>query len=367
MPQVMIPDDVLKTTRRKLAELEAVVKGDRRLLILTHDNPDPDSVSSALCLRYILQKLYGVQSRVGYGGIVGRAENQAMIKVLRLPVHPVSEKVVRRYKKIALIDTQPRFGNNSFPSRMKPSIVIDHHPLSTKTTGHFIDVRNGFGATATILTQYLVASGLEITPRLATALFYGIASETQNLGREAEAVDMQAYLTLFPVVNKRALSHIEHPNRPREFFIALQRALTNAFTYRNAVCSNLGVIDNPDMVSQVADYLLTMERATWSMCVGQVDDTMLFSLRTTNRKAKAGRLAQRLVKDVGRAGGHGMIAAGQVDCGHQSEEKIHRTQEELFLQFLKLLGHKDVVELRPLLPVAASSTEVATAASKEIS
>ena len=176
-------------SQAKLEELLETLGGSRSLLILTHDNPDPDGLSAASCLRYIVAKKLGLKSRVGYGGVVGRAENQAMLRLLKIHTTKLSESAIRRYKSVILIDTQPMTGNNSLPSDVRAVGVVDHHPQRRSTRAPFLDIRPTYGASATVLTEYLFASGLDIPTNLATALFYGIASETQDLGREvSEAV-----------------------------------------------------------------------------------------------------------------------------------------------------------------------------------
>src|SRR5262245_21138 len=113
----------------KLERLLAVARGRKRALIITHDNPDPDSMAAAVALAYLLERKAGVEARVGYGGIIGRAENIACVKVLKLPVYPVSQLVFDEYDLLGLVDTQPCVGNHSLPPRFTADIVIDHHPL----------------------------------------------------------------------------------------------------------------------------------------------------------------------------------------------------------------------------------------------
>src|SRR4051812_15220605 len=101
--------------RTKLDKLLRVAKGHKHGVILTHDNPDPDSIASAVALAYLLEKKAGVECKVGYGGIIGRAENIAFVKVLKLPVLPVSQLVFEEYDLIGLVDTQEGVGNHSLP------------------------------------------------------------------------------------------------------------------------------------------------------------------------------------------------------------------------------------------------------------
>jgi len=46
--------------RQKLSRLVQLSKGRKRGLILTHDNPDPDSLASAVALAYFLEQRSGV-------------------------------------------------------------------------------------------------------------------------------------------------------------------------------------------------------------------------------------------------------------------------------------------------------------------
>ena len=330
-------------------KIEEALKSTKRLIVLTHDNPDPDSVSSAVTLAYIVKNKFKVPSFVRYGGIVGRAENRAMIRVLGLRVTPLSEADFKPGVDFALVDMQPGTGNSSFPRKRKPVIVIDHHSLRKTTKADFIDVRANYGATATILTEYLLESGLEIPSQIATALSYGISSETQDLGREAGEKDIQAYLALFPKSNKKLLASIEHPRLSREYFITLNRALHHSFVYKNAVATSLGEISNPDFVAFIADFMLRCERISWSLCLGRYKDKIIASIRTTNTKGEAGRFLRRLIGKKGTAGGHGMIAGGQIACADMEHERCTKIEEEVIQDFLKKLGYKEVAEMTPLL------------------
>ena len=339
----------MEETQRNLERLEEALKNTKRLMVLTHDNPDPDSVSSAITLAYIVKNKFKIPAMVKYGGIVGRAENRAMIRVLGLKLGPLSENDFKPGVDFAVVDMQPRTGNSSFPRKKRPLIIIDHHVLRKQTKAEFIDVRTDYGATATILTEYLLASGLEISSKLATALSYGISSETQDLGREAREADIKAYLALFPKSNKKSLASIVHPKLPRDYFITLSRALHHSLIYKNAIATTLGEVKNPDFVPFIADFMLRTERINWSICVGRYKERLVVSIRTTNAKGRAGAFLRQLIGKRGTAGGHGMVAGGQVRCASMDHDECTKIEEELIQNFLKKLGYKDVAEMTPLL------------------
>lgn len=336
-------------TQQKLSELSSVLNERHNMLVVAHDNPDPDSLSSAATLRYILAKKFGIRSKIVYGGIVGRAENRSMVQLLKIPAEPIGEIPLNDYKHFALVDTQPGTGNNSLPAAITPTIVIDHHPLRKSTRASFLDIREHYGATATILTEYLVACGLEIPSSLATALYYGLTSETQNLGRETSDADRRACTTLFPHTNKKIISLIQHPKLSRDYFTNLFQALRNAMLYRNVIVSRLGMIENPDYVPFIADLLLQLERMSWSLVLGQFEDKILLSVRTSQARANAGVLVQKLVHPIGKAGGHGRIAGGKIHCPGATQEDINKLEEEIIQRFMKLVIRQEAVEFKPLL------------------
>jgi nanoRNase/pAp phosphatase (c-di-AMP/oligoRNAs hydrolase) len=161
-----------------------------RWLVLTHDNPDPDALASAILLCNLLRRAFKQRATAAYGGIVGRAENREMVRSLHLKLSHVRHLNVRRYQRFALVDTQPRTGNNQLPDDVQPDLVIDHHPVRKPTlAAAFVDVRPTYGATATVMGEYLLAAGIRPTHGLATALIYAIRSETQDFSREFTGPD----------------------------------------------------------------------------------------------------------------------------------------------------------------------------------
>ena len=337
-------------SQAKLEALLELLSGSRSLLILTHDNPDPDAVSAASCLKYIVSKRLNIRVKIGYGGIVGRAENRAMLRLLKIHTAKLSESSIRRYKSVILIDTQPMTGNNSLPTETKAMGIIDHHPLRKSTKAAFLDVRPDYGAVATVLTEYLFASGLDVPTNLATALFYGIASETQDLGREVSEADRKAYVALFAKTNWRLLSKIRRPSLDKLHFAYLARGIANAVTYKHAVATSLGPVEYADIVAEVAEMLLALKRISWCLCTGRYRDTILVSLRTSRAKGRAGTVARRVVGPGNTAGGHDMVAGGQVDCTGKSEQERDEMERRLIQAFFRLMGKQEGGEVTALLP-----------------
>ena len=244
---------------------------------------------------------------MAYGGIIGRAENQEMVRLLRIRMSRVRHLAWGNYRYFALVDTQPRTGNNQLPDRIVPDIVVDHHPVRAVTRkARFYDVRPEYGASATIVAEYLREAGVDVGRNLATALLYAIRTETQDFRRGYVESDQRLYDELLPRVDRRALAKIQAPRLPLSYFETLHDGLEALESVGTLIVTHLGHVEQPDIVPEVADLLIRMEGKTWSLCTGIHDDRMYLSLRTSNTRADAGRLMRRLIGSRGKGGGHGM-------------------------------------------------------------
>jgi len=191
-------DYLLSQLKKQTDELLAWVRGKGKILIIVHDNPDPDCLASAMALHHLFVMKLNKDSIITFSGMIGRSENIAMAKELQIPLTPLEIVNLKEYQVICMLDTQPDTGNNSLPPGTRVDIVIDHHPLRQQTREcRWCDVREDYGTTATIIYEYLLSQDVSIGTKLATALFYAIKSETQDLGREASLPDKEAYLRLF--------------------------------------------------------------------------------------------------------------------------------------------------------------------------
>lgn len=332
----------VEDTRTKLDRLVRYARGHQRALILTHDNPDPDSLAAGVALADLLEKLAGVEAQVAYGGIVGRSENRALIKVLKLPVIPVSRLEFDDFDLICMVDTQPEQGNHSLPARHFPDVVIDHHPERPDThLAPVADVGGSMGATSTLLAEYYRASGLTLPSGLATALFYGIKTDTRELGRQTTRQDVDAYLSLFPLIDKDALAAIEHPKLPADYFRLYHQAIEKAQVYDDAVVCDLAEIYAPDMVAEVAERFVALGDMRWSLAFGEYEDGIYYSIRTSDRRMNAGRLMRDVIEARGgSAGGHGTMAGARLPVKGLSAAAKKRLREEVVRDFLDAFGVK---------------------------
>ncbi len=317
------------------------MRGKGRVLIVAHDNPDPDSLASALALKHLILKQTGQPVTIAFGGIIGRGENRVMFKELQVDAVPIEGLDLDSFSVVCMVDTQPGTGNNSYPADRPVHLVIDHHPARDICTAcRWTDIRAEYGACATILLEYLLAQNVSFGTKLATSLFYAIKSETQDLGREVQKADREAYLYLLPLANSRILYSITHPKVPREYFFSYAKAIENSRIYGDLLVFNLYEIDNPDIVAEMADFLLRMEGIEVVLGMGRYEAKEILSLRTQTHEVMAGEVIRTVVDGLGTAGGHHRTAGGQIRSSEGSRSAQKKLETTLTRRLLTTLGRK---------------------------
>lgn len=325
-----------------LEKLLSIAQRAAPLLILPHSDPDPDAIASVAALQYLLKMKADLPSEILYHGVIGRAENKALVRLLGHPLVKLSPTRFQDPVSVALIDTQPNSGNNALPSNLQAAIVIDHHPFQEgKLEAPFADVRPDYGATSTILTEYLQMAEVEPPPKLATALFYGIKTDTMSLGRGAKPPDVAAYFYLQQRLDVEMLVQIEQAQVPADYFRSLVRALQSTCTYDRVITSYLGPMSYPDLAAELADLLLRLQEVRWVICIGQYQDALILAIRTRTQHRGAGKLARLVVGERGSAGGHGALAGGQIALRGEDPQKLAEEVIQRALQILEIDPNAD--------------------------
>ncbi|HEX9822379.1 MAG TPA: bifunctional oligoribonuclease/PAP phosphatase NrnA [Methylomirabilota bacterium] len=296
------------TTRARVQRLREHFAPAERVLIMMQDDPDPDAIASALALRTLLGRTKAAATIATFGTIT-RPENRAMTRILEIDVEQVKPRAVEDYDRVAIVDAQPAFFEEALGDI---DLVIDHHPEETPVPARLRDIRPSYGATATILTEYLRAADVKIRERLATALLYGIKADTQHLERGTTRADMEAFAFLHAHANHNALRRIERPDLPDAALDVLARGLARRRLVAGVMFVHLGAVAYPELVAQFADFLLQVEGAEWSVVSGRVNGELHVSVRNVGYVRAAGDVVREAFGDLGGAGGHRSMAKAVV-------------------------------------------------------
>ncbi len=265
-PETHEPGGQVETVRHIRSDrLLAALLPFRRLVIVSHVNPDPDSLASMLGLKALIESCQpGKRVILTVDGMIARAENQAMVDMIPIPLVPVATASLDPESGVIMVDSQPYTGRRC-NEELAPQVVIDHHETGGDLNGViFHDIRDHLGATSTMVTGYLIEQKVLVSPELATALLYGIESETTGYPREASTLDDGALVWLFPRANKDLLARIRNPKLPQSHFATFQNALVNAFLYRDVIVSWCGEVSQPDIIAEIADFFIRFDQVNWA-------------------------------------------------------------------------------------------------------
>ena len=346
------PSDAVRNLRRFID----VARGKRRPLVHLQHNPDPDALGSAAALRALMLRLFGIDAHLAYTGRVGRVENRAMLRHLNIKIRPSYKIDYGDYDLLIVVDTHPGAGTCRLPPDVVPDIVVDHHPGVAHMEGvAFPYFDPDFGSTSTMVGALFVENGIPMERDVATALTYGIRTDTMDLSRGTTDLDETIYRNVYGHSDKQILSSIERARVPQEYFVTLERGLRRAQISDFALTTYLGEITHSDAVAEIADLLFRLEGLKWVMVAGYSGPTLYCSLRALQAKdVRAGEVARKISGGFG--GGHDTFAAAQIpmpETGQDPEEAYAALRE----RFLKLVRAKKSLT-RPLtVPHDAKTTE----------
>lgn len=337
--RVLQPELERAQERTRVEKIRAHLEGGSRILILMQDDPDPDAIASALALRTLLGR-----NRTGAPictfGTITRPENIAMCEILDIDVEPITTRETHGFDRVAMVDVQPSFLEERF---VEVDLVIDHHPVEEPVRARIRDVRPSYGATSTILVEYLRAADVKITQRLATALLYGIKADTLGLERGGTRADLDAFAFLHLLANHNALRRIERPALGEAALDALAAGLAKRKIVKGVFFSHLGPVATADLIPQFADFGLQAEGVEWSVVSGVVGDDIHVSVRSVGYVRRAGDVARAAFGDLGSAGGHRTMAkavlpADALLASAQEPSKTADCQARIVERFLRALG-----------------------------
>jgi nanoRNase/pAp phosphatase (c-di-AMP/oligoRNAs hydrolase) len=247
---------------------------------------------------------------VSHVGEIGRLENQAMVRILKIRSERFDRLDPQAFTRFAVVDGQP----DHFTSLPIPAIhvVIDHHPVVNSFEAEFIDVRPKEGATATILTEYLQNAKIKVPPSLATALCFGIKTDTNGLTRSTTRHDVAAYAFLLQRANLTHLRQIEHERVSRGDLDLLARAIGRVQIRGRFLYVFLEGPVPPDSLVILADIFNGVVGTSVVAVAGTYRSRAIVILRGKGPRVDVGGIARSSFADHGFAGGHRVAARAEI-------------------------------------------------------
>jgi len=325
-------------TRGRVQQYQRYFNDADRVLILLHNDPDPDAMASGLALRNILRRTKATAIIGALQGVT-RPENLRMLNLLDIHVEPVTPADLAGFDRIAMVDVQPSYFGGLIDT---VDMVIDHHPPQPGYSAVFRDIRPEYGSTCTILTEHLRAVDVNISERTATAMLYAIKSDTLFFNRHANRVDIEAFSYLYPLADAAMIRKMEGAELSFDRLEYVTRAQRTGAVDGQVFCAFIGHLPREDFIPYVADFYLQVEDVKWTLISGIVGETLVVSVRNLGYTRNAGELVRKLFSDIGSAGGHRAMAKAVVPLqafrskfGLFSDDAINLTIRNMAMQFLR--------------------------------
>ncbi|OYR67291.1 DHH family phosphoesterase [Halorubrum ezzemoulense] len=318
----------------KPARLLATLRGlSGPLLVVAHDNPDPDAIASALGLARIAESI-GVDADACYGGDISHQENRALVNLLDIGLRSFDGVDLDEYGGVALVDHSRAGINDSLPEGHPVDVVVDHHPPRGPVAGSFVDIRPDVGATSTLIAEYLSRYGIAPDRELATSLLYGIRIDTKDFTRATATDDFEAAAALLAHADESTLERVESPSVSPETLRVLAAAIENRDVRGSVAASCVGEITDRDALAQAADRLLDLEDVTVTFVYGYTDGVIYGSARARGAEVDVGELLRDALDPAGSAGGHASMAGAQVPLGILSAVDESESLPEVVEEFV---------------------------------
>ena len=176
------------------SEILAHIKQAKSILLHLHPSPDPDSVGSALAMKFAIESIASTQNNApkvtiargdsptpasfsdfpGYASIVPHAVSDADFDLNQFDLFIMQDSGSFSMVSGAYKDKAPA---DVFPAGLK-TIVIDHHASNTGYAKDLNVIDTSYPATAQMLYDLFVLWGITITPEIAANLFIGMFTDT---------------------------------------------------------------------------------------------------------------------------------------------------------------------------------------------
>ncbi|MGD8470567.1 MAG: DHH family phosphoesterase [Desulfobacteraceae bacterium] len=303
-----------QSASEKLRRFYGQFSGSDHVLIVI--NADPDAIASAMAVsRLLWRKVISVT--ISHINTINRPDNLAMIRLLGVTLVPFEEIKVDQFNRVVIVDSQP--DHNEEMAKLKPAVIIDHHPDSG-SKAEFVDIRPHYGATCTILTEYLLAAKIKPSVKLATGLYHGIKTDTSDFKGQTQIEDVRAFQYLFRYANIHLARKIEQVDLRFDLLKYFKIALQNMRRRKGNVYVHLGNVVNPDVCVLIADFFMRVNTVTWSIVSGICDKKLVIIFRNDGIRKNAGKVAKEGFGKLGNAGGHKNMARAEIAL---SDLKMH--------------------------------------------
>lgn len=285
------------------------------LAVICHGNPDPDCIASALSLETIAREAGVADVQILYSGALGHQQNRAFVNLLDIDMRTASADVLEKYGRVALVDhSTPRTAAIEMGAE-DVDVIVDRHSATEVVAAPFVDRREEYRATTTILIEYLLELGIEIDSRLASALLFALHRTCLDFVRRPTIHEYRAALDLYPLADLELIDHLYGAAFTHATMDAIGEAIRSRVVRGSTLVASVSRVSEDGALAQAADYLLALEGIDTVLVFGNADGDVRLSARSIDPRVDIGDVLKRGFGDQGDVGGDKNGASGTIEIG----------------------------------------------------
>jgi len=286
----------------ELAKFQEVLNQNQRFLVMSHNNPDGDTLGSNLAISMGLKNLGKQVTSTCYDKIPQKLEFLPESKNI------VQEFLLEDFDALIIMDTGAKHLVSHFEMypelnrTKKPIIIIDHH-YSVEKFGDIKIINSKATSTTSLLFEIFKKFNWEVTPKIATCLLNGIYTDTGSF--------MHSNTNVFVLKQAAELGRLGADFRPIQIN-NFKRVPTNKLKLIGEVLSNIefdpktkvlksGVPyetlekynAGPNDLDGVSDLICSYPEASYSVLYTEnADGKVKASLRTRKENVNVAKIAE---------------------------------------------------------------------------
>lgn len=300
----------------EIEELVSLLK-DKSVYIQTHNFPDPDAIAAAYGLQVLLEH-FGISSEICYYGNIEKTTTAAMITLLGIKMTEATElQNMKETDLIITIDSQK--GNSNLYDLPGDEVVcIDHHPIFNPGYYKYSDIRI-VGSCSSIIADYFRKNNVEITRKAATALLYGLKTDSMDFTRGVTLFDIDIYAYLFGYADNALIRKLQTNAFRYDDLEAFLTSMSGMRIDKGVAYSYLDFDCTDAFVAMVSDFMLGLDAVYFAVVFSKRGNGYKFSVRSEIEKLDAGLITASALSTVGNGGGHNSMAGGFAQADRLSD------------------------------------------------
>lgn len=283
-----------------------------KIVIQCHDNPDADALASGYALKWYFEQNKKTVKFI-YRGRNEIRKSNLLIMVKELEI-PVSYEPFYADEPDLLITVDCQYGEkNVTATTAKFVAIIDHHKQAVDSTRALTQISSDIGSCSTVVWDMIKAEGMDPNDNrfVATALYYGLFSDTNKLSEVSHPLDRDMMDSL--IYNKSTITSMVNSNISLDELMITGRAILN-YEYHDS--NKYLIIEaeqcDPCILGLISDFALETENVDVCLAFYVSTYEVKFSVRSCSREVYANELAAFLAEGLGGGGGHMLKAGGTI-------------------------------------------------------